>query len=85
MEAVVSQLFQQALGVGEPGEAFFIGPKKRRVKAAAVSGVGHRMPQMEHFVIEDVFDQKSRRSGTVENLADNDGIVGDVKMAQNRA
>src|ERR1039458_5744186 len=43
------------------------------------------MPEMEHFVIENVLDQKSRGFRAVENLADNNGIVSGVKMAQNRA
>src|SRR5215467_12452613 len=40
------------------------------------------MPQMQHFMIDEVLDGKGRNARRIENAADDNGVVGGIIMAQ---
>ena len=50
--------------------------------AAAAAAELHRMFQVQHFVIDDVFDGVAGNSGMIKNAAHHDGIMGGVVVAK---
>ena len=50
--------------------------------AAAAAVELHRMPQVQHLVINDVLDSISGNRRMIEDPADNDGVVGRVIVAE---
>jgi len=55
------------------------------VDAAAAGFDADRVLEVEHLVVEEVLDGAARGVGTVEDAADDDGIVGGVVVAQHAA
>src|ERR1051326_4710138 len=49
---------------------------------ASASAQLDRMPQVQHFVVNQIFNRVSRHVRAVENAADDDGVVRRVVMAQ---
>ena len=45
----------------------------------------HRMFEVQHFVVDDVFQDIRRDAGVVENAADDNGIVGGIIVSENSA
>ena len=54
----------------------------RRVYAAAAAAQFYRMLQVEHLVIDDVFDRVARNPRLVEDAAYHDGVVGGIVVAE---
>lgn len=50
--------------------------------AAAGSADADGVLEVEHFVVEEVFDGVAGAGGSVEDLADDDGVVGGVVVAE---
>ena len=42
----------------------------------------YRMPQVQHFMIDEIFNRVTRHPGPIENAADDDGIVRGIVMSQ---
>ena len=54
----------------------------RRVDAAAQAARPDGMLEVQHLVVEQVLDGVARAGGTVEDAADDDGVVGGVVVAE---
>jgi len=54
----------------------------RGVDEAALGAIDSRVFQMQHFVVEHIFEQKTGNLWAVEYAADHDRIVSRVKMSQ---
>jgi len=64
------------------GELAFVAAEDGRVvESAAVDDLG-RVIDVEHFVEDDVFHDEFRDGRRIEGLADNDGLVGRVVVAE---
>src|SRR3990172_8950459 len=61
---------QQALGFPVVRELFFLRPKLGWMKAAAAPLMHDRVLDVEHLVIQKIFDQESRDARLVEQAAD---------------
>ena len=83
---VVAQASLQALDEGESfgelGEARFVGFELAGVDAAAQAARLDRMLEVQHLVVEQVFDGVARAGGAVEDAADDDGVVRGVVVAE---
>ncbi len=66
---------------GEFGEEAFFGLELAGVHAAAAGFDADRMFEVEHLVVEEVFDRAARCVGAVEDAGDDDGVVGGVVVA----
>jgi hypothetical protein len=79
----------EALQVGfsfvQLGEEALFGLELAGVDAAAAGFDADRVLEVEHLVVEKVFDGAARGVGTVEDEADDDGVVGGVVVAQHTA
>jgi len=64
------------------GIARFFGFELRRVNAPAEAAHPHRVLEVKHLVVEQVFDGVAGTRGLVEDTADHDGVVGGVVVAQ---
>lgn len=65
--------------------AFLFGEKCFRVRVAAAFNDARRMFDVQHLVIEDVFDKPLGNIWRVQRLADDDGVEGAIMMAENAA
>ncbi len=79
----------QALEVGfcgvELGEEALFGLKLAGVDAAAAGFDPDGVLEVEHLVIEEVLDGAARGVGTIEDAADDDGVVSGVVVAEHTA
>jgi len=78
-----SKGLQELLGPGSLRKELLFRLKLRGVHTATAAAQAHGMLQMQHLVINDVFQRKARDGGVVENAADDDGVVGGIVMAKN--
>jgi hypothetical protein len=79
----------QLLKVGfcgiELGEETLFGLELAGVDAAAAGFDADGVLEMEHLVVEEVFDGAARSVGAVEDAADDDGVVSGVVVAEHAA
>jgi len=59
------EVVEDAAGADEIGEEFFFGAEFGGMRNEAATGAARGMFDMEHFVVEDVFDGDLRNSGMV--------------------
>jgi hypothetical protein len=80
-------LQQLEIGFGgvELGEETFFSLKLAGVHAAAAGFDADGVLQVEHLVVEEVLDGATRGIGTIEDAADDDGVVGGVVVAEHAA
>ena len=69
-------------GFSELGKARFFGFELAGVDAAAQAARADRMLQVQHLVVEQVFDGVTRAGGAVEDAAHDDGVVRGVVVAE---
>ena len=65
-------------------KAAFILLKLAGVNAAASTAHAHRVLEMQHLVVDEIFNGETRGLGGIEDAADDDGVVCRVIMANNR-
>ena len=75
-----SEEFEVGFRFFELREEAFFGLELAGVDAATASFDPDRMLQVEHLVVEEVFDGAARRVRAVEDAADDDSVVGSVVM-----
>ena len=73
---------QEGVCVFRTREEFFFGLEFRRMHAAAAAPQPDRVLQMEHLVVNDVFQHEAGHAGMIEDAADNDRIVRRIVMAE---
>jgi len=78
----VLKALDEGEGFGELREAGFVGLEFGRVDAAAQAARPDGVLEMEHLVIEQIFDGVARAGGAVKDAADDDGVVGGVVVAE---
>jgi hypothetical protein len=69
----------------ELGEEALFGLELAGVNAAAAGLDADGMLEVEHLVVEEILDGAARGVGTVEDAADDDGVVGGVVVAEHAA
>ena len=69
----------------ELGEEAFFGLELSGVDAAATGFDADGVLEVEHLVVEEVFDGAAGGVGAVEDAADHDGVVGSVVVAEHAA
>lgn len=79
------ETLEVGLGFIELGEEALFGLELARVDAAAPSLHADRMFEVQHLVVQKVFDRAARCIGAVEDSADDDGVMGGVVVAQHSA
>ena len=79
----------EALEVGlcgiELGEETLLGLKLARVDATTAGFDADRVLEVEHLVVEEVFDGTSGRVGTVEDTGNDNGVMCGVVVAEHAA
>jgi hypothetical protein len=73
------------LGFFKLREEPFVSLKLAGVDAAAAAFYADGMLEVEHLVVEQIFDGAAGCVGTVEDTADHDGVVGGVVVAEHAA
>src|SRR3954466_8867085 len=73
--APASQRLQKRLRTLQLREQIFFCIELARMDAPTTSAQLHRMLQVQHLVIDQVFNGESRHVGTIKYPADNDGIM----------
>src|ERR1700674_3814 len=73
---------QKLLGANEFGEQCFLFLKLPRVHASPTPTQLDRVLQVQHFVVENVFDRVARYARVVEDAADHDGVVRGIVVAE---
>ncbi len=81
----ILQLLEVGFGGIEFGEEALFGLELAGVDAAAAGFDADGMLEVEHLVVEEVFDGAARGVGAVEDAADDDGVVGGVVVAEHAA
>ena len=66
---------------GEFGEEALFGLELAGVDAAASGFDADGVLEVEHLVIQQIFDGRSRRVGAIEDAADDDSVVSGVVVA----
>jgi len=86
-ESVVSELEAAEVGLGffQFGKETLFGLELTGVDAAPASLHADRVFEVEHLVVEQVFDGAARGIGAVEDAAHHDGVVGGVVVAEHAA
>ena len=74
-------MFEIGFGFVELGEEALFGLELAGVDAAAAGFDADGMLEVEHLVVEQILDRTTRRVRTVEDAADDDGVVGGVVVA----
>ncbi len=69
----------------ELGEKALLGLKFTGVNAAAARFDADGVFEVEHLVVEEIFDGATRGIGAIEDAGDNDGVVGGVVVAEHTA
>jgi hypothetical protein len=82
---MVLEALEVGFGGVEIGEEALFGLELAGVDAAASGFDADGMLEVEHLVVEEVFDGAAGRVGTVEHAADDDGVVGGVVVAEHAA
>jgi hypothetical protein len=82
LSAKTLEPFDEGEGFGELREERFFGLESGGVDTAAESAHAHGMLEVEHLVVEQVFDGVARAGGAVEDFANDDGVVSGVVMAE---
>ena len=85
MRGKALQAFEVGFGGFELGEEALVGLEGAGVDAASACLDADGMFEVEHLVVEEVFDGAARGVGAVEDAADDDGVVGGVVVAQHAA
>jgi hypothetical protein len=75
-------VFEVGFGLVELGEETLFGLKLARVDAAAAGLDADGVLEVEHLVVEEVLDCAARGVGTVEDAADDDGVVSCIVVAE---
>jgi hypothetical protein len=81
----VSEALEVGLGGFEFREEALFGLKLAGVDAAAAGFDADGMLEVEHLVVEEVFDRTARGIGAIEDARDDDGVVGCVVVAEHAA
>ena len=81
----ILQSLKVSLGRVEFGEEALFGLELAGVDAAAAGFDADGVLEMEHLVVEEVFDGAARSVGAVEDAADDDGVVSGVVVAEHAA
>ena len=76
------EAFEVGFGLVELREETLFGLKLARVDAAAAGFDADGVLEVEHLVVEEVLDGTARGVGTVEDAADDDGVVSCVVVAE---
>src|SRR5882724_8752377 len=63
-------------------EEFFFFPEGRGMDQASAAAQLDRMPQVEHLVVDQIFNGIQRDACGIENAADDDGVVRGIVMAK---
>ena len=79
------QALEEGVGVGDAREEFFFCLEVGRVHASAAAAQPDGMLQVEHLVVDDVFQHKARDAGMIKDTADDDGIVRRVVVSEDTA
>ena len=79
------QPFEVFAGLVEFGEQAFFGLELARVDAAAAGTYFDGVLEVEHLVVQQVFDRVTRGVGAIEDPTDDDGVVGGVVVAEHAA
>ena len=85
MELEELEALEVGLGFVELGEEALFGLELAGVDAAAAGFDADWVLEVEHLVVEEVLDGAARGVGTVEDAADDDGVVGGVVVAEHAA
>jgi len=80
--ATTLQPLDEGERLGKMREACFFSLKFGRMDATPQAPSPDRVLQMQHLVIEQVFDRIARTGRPVEDTADDDGVVRGVVVAQ---
>jgi hypothetical protein len=75
------EAFEVSFGGFEFGKETLFGLELAGVDAAASGFDADRVLEVKHFVVEEVLDGAAGRVGTVEDAADDDGVVGGIVVA----
>src|ERR1019366_9712525 len=73
---------QKTFRIFQARKQFLLGAKVRRMHTAPSASHLHRMLQMQHFMIDNVFHGVPRNREMVKDAADNDRVVRGIVMAQ---
>jgi hypothetical protein len=76
--AEVLEALEVGFGFFQLGKEALFGLELARMDAAATGFDSHRVLEVEHLVIKQIFDCTSRRISTIEDTANNDSVVGGV-------
>lgn len=79
------EAFDVGLGLVELREEAFFGLELAGVDAAAAGFDADGVLEVEHLVVEEVFDGAAGGVGTIEDATDDDGVVGGVVVAEHAA
>src|SRR5579862_532950 len=79
----LSQPLQESIGLGGSRKQLLLRLKIRRMHAPSAPSQPNRMLQVQHLVIDDVFQHERRNGGMIENPADDDCVVCRIVMAKN--
>ena len=79
------ETLQVGLGGFEFGKEAFFGLELAGVDAAAASFDADGVLEVEHLVVEEIFDGAAGSVGAVEDAADDDGVVRGVVVAEHAA
>jgi len=77
-----SNALEESQGFAKLGEAGFVVLEFAGVNTAAETTHSDRMFEVEHLVVEQVLDGVARAGRTIEDAADDDGVVSGVVVAE---
>ena len=77
-----SECLEERLRVGELRELFFFVLELPWMDTTPSAARPDRMLEVEHLVVDDVFDGIARHPRVIEQAADDDGVVGGVVMSE---
>lgn len=77
-----AQAFQEFLSFFELRKEFFFFTKSRGMHLASAAAQLDRMSQMQHLVINEIFNGVERDARGIENAADDDCVMRGIVMAQ---
>ena len=80
--SLLPQAFQEFLSFFELRKEFLFFSKSSGMHEAAAAAELDGMPQVQHLMIDEIFDGKRRDTRGIENAADDDGIVRGIIVAQ---
>ena len=80
--SLLPQAFQELLSFFELRKEFLFFSKSSGMHEAAAAAELDGMPQVQHLMIDEIFDGIERDARGIENAADDDGIVRGIIVAQ---